>query len=119
MSDFRPFCQQAHSLHQAQLLPPFPEGHAGFLLKESFNRAFARAALPADLTKCPVVARVDGERLGNPPGPRVRQMRKLQRDHFYRFKLIQDYPYEVFPGSGACPQCTERTGMENQFAQQW
>ena len=71
MRDFRSFRQQAHGLHEAQLLAPFPEGHAGFLLKESLNRAFACAALLANLTQRPTVTRVLGECLRNPPGPRI------------------------------------------------
>lgn len=97
--NLRSLCQQAHGLHEAELLPPFPERHAGFLLKKSLNRPFAGAALPANLAQRPTVARICSKDLGHSSRPRVRQMRKLQGDHFNRFKLIQNYADEVLDGS--------------------
>src|ERR1700745_797051 len=43
MRDLGAFRQKSNSLHEAQLLPPFPQRHAGLLLKDSLQRALAGA----------------------------------------------------------------------------
>ena len=84
-------------MHKPQLLPPLPECHAGFLLKEPFDRPLARAALLANLTQRAIVARICGKDLGDSLRSWVRQMRQLQGDHFNRFQLIQNYANEMLP----------------------
>jgi hypothetical protein len=71
MRHFCAFGQEAHSLHEPKLLPPFSKRHTRLLLEESFYRPFAGAAHAAKLGECPVIAGIFHQYFGDPNQPRI------------------------------------------------
>ena len=95
MGDLRAFRQQAHCLHQAELLAPLPEGHAHIFLKKSFDGSPAGAGSFAELRERAAVAWVGEEYFGDTKGSRFSRRRKLQRNSLDNFQLVEDYADQV------------------------
>jgi len=60
------FSQEAHGLHEPELLSPFSKSHSDFLLKESFDGPLAGTDYSATLSKRSAIAGVSDKYLRNP-----------------------------------------------------
>ena len=118
MRDFGAGSEEAHRLHETQVLPPFAEGQAGFLLEEAFDGSSAGTAGPADARDAATAAGVGDERIGDTQRSRVGRVRQLQGDHLNRPELVDDDLDQVAVRPDGLAQRVAGTGVEDQFLQQ-
>jgi hypothetical protein len=117
MRDLRAFRQYAHRLHQAQLLPPLPEGHAYIFLKQSLDGSPAGAGGFANLRERAAVAGIGEEYFGDTERARFGGSRKLQRNSLDNLQLIEDYADQVALPAHRVAQGRERARVEDELPQ--
>jgi len=118
VSDLGTFGQEAHGVHEAQLLTPLAESHAGFFLKQALDGPSTGAALPTNLCQGFSITGISAENLRNSRHPGIAEVRQLQRDHLHGFELIDQHVDEMpLPADGLL-KSAEGAGMQDQFAQE-
>ena len=118
VGDLGAFGQEAHGVHEAELLAPLAEGRAGFLLKEALDCSSARAGSVAELLERLRVAGIFCQQLRDAHGSWIGQVRKLQGDHLNGFELVDDGVDQVELRGDGLLQSAIAAGVEDQFTQQ-
>jgi len=114
----RSFAQEAHGLHEAQLLPPLAEGHPRGSQKKPFDRPPAGAASSRELLQRPAVGGIGQQQLGDANRSWIVREWKLQRHQADNAKLIEYHIDQVTLRCGSPVQGADAARMENQLLQQ-
>src|SRR5437868_11554801 len=104
-------------MQQAKLLSPLTKTHANAFLEKPFHRSFARAGSFAEFCKWPLIAGVGQERGGDPKCPRVRRVRKPQRNRLNLFQLIEQQLDQVELCSDSFLQSDEGASVQHQLSE--
>lgn len=118
MGDLGPCAQQAHGLHQAQLLPPLAKGHSRGSQKKPLDRPPAGAASSRELLQRSTVGGIGQHQLGDANCSWIIREWKLQRHQADNPKLIEYHIDQVTLRGGSPLQGAARARMENQLLQQ-
>lgn len=89
-------------MHQAQLLPPFPESHSRLIDKQSFDGPMACSAHPCDLRQASLVGGISQQQLSDTQRPWIFGKSKLKRRHINLAKLVEDHIDEVTTVAHTC-----------------
>ena len=118
MRDLGAVAEQLHGMHEPQLLTPFAEGHAAFLLKQTFHGAAAGAAARADLSEGLRGGGILKKGAADAHGARIRKSGEAQRHALKGNELIEDEIDEMALSEVALVQGAAGTSVEDELAQQ-